>query len=384
MPINRSPNQQDLSWFIDMENQERLDLEPPYQRRSVWTPKDRYFFLDTIFNNYPSPAIYLQKENTTKGPKYNVVDGKQRLQTVLRYYHNKYAIPQNFPIVELRGKKFKDISAEYSSKFYNYVFSVEQLFSMHAEEDWNEVFFRVNRSQKQLTPQELRHARYDGWFINRAESEVKDLTANPGLFWKNIKVSSTQKNRRMKDVEFISTLMLLILEKRFVGFPQSDIDILYGKYNFELSELPDNDADLALVLDPDDDEPYIFLTKEDIKIFEDRFSFLKDFIFNMEEANHCITNHAKRLTTDLYSLWALLALSEIVDTLTPEKMAEIFDSFLSQIDEVFIKVKQGGDISTYPAVVMTYTYSSMGAATEEDHRKKRHESFSTFIKNYES
>jgi hypothetical protein len=253
---------------------------------------------------------------------------------------------------------------------------------MHAEEDWNEVFFRVNRSQKQLTPQELRHARYDGWFINRAEREVEDLTALPGLFWKNIKVSTSQKNKRMKDVEFISILMLLILEKRFVGFPQSDIDVLYGRYNFELSELPDNEDDLEL--DPDDDDPYLFLTKEDVEAFENRFSYLKDFVSKMEEENQCITHHAKRLTTDLYSLWALLALSNIADNRTPQEMAGIFDSFLSQVDEVFVAVKQGDDITTYPDVIMTYTYSSMGAATEEDHRKKRHDSLLSFINNYES
>jgi len=35
MSFQRSPNQQDLSWFIDMKQQERLELDPPYQRRSV-------------------------------------------------------------------------------------------------------------------------------------------------------------------------------------------------------------------------------------------------------------------------------------------------------------------------------------------------------------
>ncbi len=381
MAIDRTPNQLDLSWFLDMEGQERLNLDPPYQRRSVWAPKDRYFFLDTIFNNYPSPAIYLQKENTPKGPKYNVVDGKQRLQTILRYYHNKFAIPKSFPIIELRGKKFKDLNEVYSSKFYNYIFSVEQLRSILDEEDWNEVFFRVNRSQKQLTPQELRHARYDGWFVNRAESEVDDLKILPGLFWKNIKVSSTQKNKRMKDVEFISILMLLVLEKRFVGFPQSDLDVLYGKYNFTLSELPENEDEL--VLDPDDDEPDFLLTKEEVKAFEDHFTSLKDFISKMEEENKCITNHAKRLTTDLYSLWALLALSCVIDTLTPEKMAEIFNVFLSQVDEAFTKIKKAGDISTYPETVRIYASNSMGAATEEDYRKKRHDSLLSFITSYE-
>lgn len=116
MSIDRYPNLQDLSWFIDMENQERLDLNPRYQRLSVWKPKDRYFFLDTIFNNFPCPAIYLQKENSSKGPVFNVVDGKQRLQTVLNFHKNKYRIPKDFSIIELRGKRFKDIGKEYTSR----------------------------------------------------------------------------------------------------------------------------------------------------------------------------------------------------------------------------------------------------------------------------
>lgn len=64
MTIERIPNQQDLSWFIDMRGGKKLELNPPYQRRSVWTTKDKKFFLDTIFNNYPCPAIYLQKQIT--------------------------------------------------------------------------------------------------------------------------------------------------------------------------------------------------------------------------------------------------------------------------------------------------------------------------------
>jgi hypothetical protein len=113
----------------------------------VWGHKDKNFFLDTIFNNYPCPAIYLQKEITDDKIVYNVVDGKQRLQTVINFYNNKMKISKNFSDPKLASKKWKDIesNSELRYRFFNYSFSVEQL---ESEDDaqWDEVFNRVNRS----------------------------------------------------------------------------------------------------------------------------------------------------------------------------------------------------------------------------------------------
>ena len=74
-----------VSWFLTIHQNGQLDLEPPYQRRSAWTLKDRKYFLDTIFRNYPCPAIFLHKEicKDTGKINYHVVDGKQRLETIL-------------------------------------------------------------------------------------------------------------------------------------------------------------------------------------------------------------------------------------------------------------------------------------------------------------
>ncbi len=381
MSIDRYPNQQDLSWFIDMENQERLDLNPRYQRLSVWKPKDRYFFLDTIFNNFPCPAIYLQKENSSKGPVFNVVDGKQRLQTVLNFHKNKYRIPKDFSIIELRGKRFKDIGKEYISIFYNYVFSVEQLRSQE-DEDWNEVFHRVNRNQIKLSDQELRHAKFDGWFINRAESEVADLKNDDGLLWKNLKVSSTAKNKRMKDVEFISILMLVVLEKKFIGFPQIEIDALYAKYDFEIDELSDNE-DEATETNGGIDE-LLPLTLIEINEFETRFTEIKQFLAKMEETNNCITQNSKKITTDLYSLWALLHMTDVMEKYPAEKVAEIYADFISQVYEFLEVFKENGDISTFKDPIKKYANFSSGATTEEGPRKKRHEAFLIFVDQYES
>lgn len=174
MEIRREQRNQDLSWFIDMYEAKKLQLDPPYQRKSVWGPKDRKFFLDTIFSNYPCPAIYLQKEITETSVIYNVVDGKQRLQTIFLFYANKIALPDTLSDPKLVGKKWKEIEKDpiYRYKFFNYSFSVEQL---QCEENvqWDEVFNRVNTNQKTLKDQELRHARFNGWLIKKSRSRSR-------------------------------------------------------------------------------------------------------------------------------------------------------------------------------------------------------------------
>lgn len=375
MAFIRTPNQQDLSWFLDMEEQNRLDLDPPYQRRSVWTAKDKQDFLDTIFNNYPCPAIYLQKEQTPRGPKYNVVDGKQRLSTIISFFKGKTRISKNFSIVELRGKRFSTISDEYKTKYYNYIFMVEQIRSGDDNEyvDWGEVFQRVNKNQKTLKEQELRHARFDGWLINRAEKEVEQQD-----LWQSIGVSTRARKNRMKDVEFVSILMLSQLEKRFVGFPQWRIDELYAKYDFELSDLPEDEAAANFEAAESDeqatesDDAMDTVTREQIIEFETTFSKVRDFITKMENHNQSISRHKKRIFTDLYSLWCAIAFEDQIINQAPSEIAEKYDDFIRNVDETYEKRKKSEDFQHNSPLVQKYYNNSIGASTEEEPRKQRH------------
>lgn len=397
MNIDRQPNMHDLSWFVDMDNQKRLDLNPPYQRKSVWTPSDRYYFLDTIFNNYPCPAVYVQKEIGSEGPKYNVVDGKQRLSTILNFYKNKIRLPRNFSIPRLSGKRFRNLDKPDVIAFYNYVFLVETL-KASGDTEWNEVFFRVNKNQKGLKEQELRHARFDGWFITRAEQEIETPQAGAGLFWVMMKISTSAKSRRMKDVEFISTLMLVVLERDFVGFPQSNIDELYAKYDFDLASLPSEDdsgsedvENVAEAQDPESDEPEseaFVILKEDVERFEEAFAAIKAYIGAMETHNGAVTNHARRLTTDFYSLWSVLALSDLMQRYSAESLAECYATFIDAVDEIYDKVRddktsEPSDIAVDANMVKYYTHS-IGAATTAEYRKNRFEALRGYIEAHAS
>jgi uncharacterized protein with ParB-like and HNH nuclease domain len=109
--MQRRSSTQDVSWFIDMRRNGQLDLDPPYQRRSVWSPKDRRFFLDTIFRGYPSPPIFLHKTvSDDQKTGYAVVDGKQRLETIFKYVGGELALFPEYGDARFNGKKWNQLA----------------------------------------------------------------------------------------------------------------------------------------------------------------------------------------------------------------------------------------------------------------------------------
>ncbi len=202
--MQRRPTTQDVTWFLDLDRNKKLDLNPPYQRRSVWTRKDRQFFLDTIFRGFPSPAIYLHKSISDAGDvTYHVVDGKQRLETILAFSRDEIRISKEYGDVRLDGKRWSDLHGETVLKqaFWNYSIPVEMLDTVEGAVV-NNVFERLNRNSRRLTRQELRHAKFDGWFITTVESE----STKPE--WKELGVVTTARAKRMADSQAISELLL--------------------------------------------------------------------------------------------------------------------------------------------------------------------------------
>jgi uncharacterized protein with ParB-like and HNH nuclease domain len=123
--MKRQPSTQQISWFLDLERNTQLDLNPPYQRKSVWSPKDRRFFLDTIFRNYPTPPIFVHWTIDDNGfTMYHIVDGKQRLETILGFAKNKIAIYPNYGDVNFDGKKFSELDVDQKRKFWDYTLVV--------------------------------------------------------------------------------------------------------------------------------------------------------------------------------------------------------------------------------------------------------------------
>lgn len=332
--IKRHPSTQDVTWFLDQAENGRLDLKPPYQRRSVWTRKDRIFFLDTIFRGYPCPAIYLHKTLDEKGKAiYHVIDGKQRLETIIMFAENRLTLPSDFPIGDLAGKKWKNIEGEYKKAFWNYVLPVDQ-FDLVETTLVDEMFDRLNRNSRKLERQELRHAKFDGWFITFVEQLSEDYS-----LLKELKVVTAGRMKRMKDVQFLSELLAIIIKNQVHGFDQDMLDDMYADY-----DVPEEETDF----NPEE--------------YEKKFYDAIDFISAMNQHNECVNNHATTLG-HFYTLFSFVVLTE--NKPSAIQAADQYDEFMKQY-KVFVETNDSDSID-----IITYAKNSTGASTELEQRQNR-------------
>ena len=204
---HRTQGFQNIAWFRDLHTRGLLDMNPPYQRRSVWTDRYQEDFIDTILLDYPAPAIFLyERIGADEQPNYSVVDGKQRLTAIFEFVANKFAVGDSSPLASYRGVYYNNLPLEVKQVFLRYRFSVEYLPSEN-ETEINNIFDRLNRNVKKLTAQELRHAKYDGVFITATESLSEWLELQLTREVPRIAVAS---RRQMKDVEIVATLLLFL------------------------------------------------------------------------------------------------------------------------------------------------------------------------------
>jgi hypothetical protein len=345
--VNRRQNNQDITWFLDLRRNNQIDLTPPYQRRSVWTPKDRKFFIDTIFRNYPSPAIFLHKTISTDGKTtYHVVDGKQRLETILLFVDDQIRIP-TIGDTSLNGKKWSELAGntDHRERFWNYILPVEYLDPSDGVMVEG-VFERLNRNSRKLERQELRHAKFDGWLIKLAEAEAdKDE-------WTDWKVSSMMRARRMKDVQFISELLLVLIEKKVFGFDQDELDRKYGEYEA-----------------PSDDKPSLCEPDVEAELRE-----VKKVISEMETAYAAITDHARTFSS-FYTLWCLICIES--DIRKTRALADNYIKFMTMVE----KLESASDVNeilgaapaNHYADPYKYLQNSRGASTDLSQRQSRFE-----------
>ncbi|WP_137137380.1 MULTISPECIES: DUF262 domain-containing protein [Pseudomonas] len=353
--MNRNLTTQDVSWFLDMNDRGQLNLDPPYQRRSVWSPRDKRFFIDTILNNYPAPPVFLHKTLDESGrATYHVVDGKQRLKTIIDFTNNKIRVPDDFSDITLQKKRWKDLDKSARERFWNYVLIVEMLPEV-SDAAIRNTFERINRNSRKLTPQEMRHAKYDGWFISFVESEASQV------IWKNFGIVTTARTKRMADIQFISELCAVTLRGRILGFDQDDLDELYAEYE----ETADNED---------------FAEEE----FQASISRIKEFISEMLRAKPELKEFLKT-QSHFYSLWSYL---NIVEThkLDALQFSSAYFNFLESVSSYIASQSantQNNSIEEKVASqeVINYASSSRGATTDLSPRLQRHEALVSALNN---
>ena len=204
MSDSRFPTTIDINQLISWNTSCELVLKPIYQRNKVWNDSSKSYLIDSIMRNYPIPPIFMRDKLNLIERKTirEVVDGQQRISTMLDFYNNKFPIKKS-QNKELGGKYFYDFSEEEQERFLTYKIIVEKI----TEKDDSlvfDMFARLNSNNIPLNKQELRNAMFTGEFKVAAYDmslSFRDMFTKFGIF-------TTSQLSRMLDVEFISILML--------------------------------------------------------------------------------------------------------------------------------------------------------------------------------
>ncbi len=199
---------------------QKLEIAPDFQRRFVWTQEHQEKFIDTILNGFPFPEIYVCRGETnikTLKTTEKVIDGQQRLTTIVNYIENNFERP--LTII----KPFQELEDDEREMFLEYELVVRDIGKV-SEEIIREVFRRINLTKFKLEDIEIHNAVYDGKFI----SSAKNLASQIDLMKYDVFYDS--ELTRMVDVHFF-LLVLSTLETESYFTRDSEIEKCIVAYN---------------------------------------------------------------------------------------------------------------------------------------------------------
>lgn len=189
-----------------------IDAAPEYQRQgNAWGVYNQQLFLDTLFNGYDLPKIYLHALKINGGVHdYALVDGKQRLQCIWDFINGDIVLGRDFEIKPANnrdrlatpypksGNRFKNLSDHWQGKFRNVPLDVVVIHDAEVE-DIEDIFSRLN-SGEPLNAAEKRNA-----MGGNMCGAIRDMARTHKFFTHTIQ----QWNKRYQHLELAAKFLLI-------------------------------------------------------------------------------------------------------------------------------------------------------------------------------
>lgn len=312
--MKHSSRPQSISWFQDHYRHGRLELRPPFQRKPVWTDKQRSALIESVLMNIPIPEVYVQVTQAADGTEqYGVVDGQQRLRTILQFVGiereedrmgedaNLFSLESLPQTSVFKDKTFAEVAGEERKQFFQYEICVRYLYTddQRLVED---VFKRLNKFTLPLKAQELRNATYHGAFAKLSETLADDE------YWAVNRIVTPAAIRRMADIEMMSELLIGLLHG-----PQGGSAKIINEYYEHYEEFEDEFPEQPRVK----------------KLFDKTFGIIKILFPEISDTSRW-GNRA-----DYYSLFVALG-SQFVESFLPKKNTKALSKklleFASEVD----------------------------------------------------
>ena len=145
--------------------QSNYNLHPDFQRRITWNNQKRSRLIESLIINIPIPPIFLYEYDYDK---YEIMDGLQRISTIIDFYSDSFKLSGLTEWHELNGLKYSKLPEKIKEGIDRRQIQVITLLKESASSDQRAdtikrlVFERLNTGGVKLMPQEIRNAILNG------------------------------------------------------------------------------------------------------------------------------------------------------------------------------------------------------------------------------
>ena len=203
---------------------EIIDLEPPYQRLSVWDVSKQQGFIDSILNGIDIPILYFHDKSTRESVaprhRYAVIDGKQRLLALWAFLSNRLPLASEFvyfedPSYEAGGLTYDELLAHYPllrARFDD--FDVPVVLVEADEDDFIEQLFARLNVQVALTSPERRNA-----FGGPVPYIIRKIAVSPYF-----REAARIRNDRLQHFDLAAKFLYITYRNDFVDTKSSNLN----------------------------------------------------------------------------------------------------------------------------------------------------------------
>lgn len=167
---------------------------PDYQRDLIWPIKNQSRFIESVLIGIPIPFLFVadisEKEDPDSAGRLEIVDGVQRIRTLVEFMSGQLVLSDLERLKNLNGFTFFDLHPSRQRRFRRATLRLIELTEMVTEDVRRDMFDRINSGSVGLEAVEVRRGVEGGPFVDL----TTELAKNPTLH-KLAPISDTMKKR---------------------------------------------------------------------------------------------------------------------------------------------------------------------------------------------
>ena len=269
--IEPKPSHLTVSDYCARMTAKEITVNRDYQRSDkVWPDPAKSFLIESILLGFPLPKFFHHSitDVKTRRTTAQVIDGQQRSTVIFDYYNDKFPLSAKLETVELRGRRYSQLEEDWQGKFLSYLLSIDMFLGIE-DLEVRQIFRRMNSFTVPLSPEEMRHATYQGefkWFIAAKGDEYQDLMVDDGILTKKAVI-------RMLDLKLL-TEVTHAYDNGIRTTNKVSLGNLYAKY----------DQDFPLEQEYGDMLDFAFGNMSDLTVLDDSNLSKPYFIYSLAVA----------------------------------------------------------------------------------------------------